>query len=369
MKMPKQNLRIPGPVSCYPEIMSALTGDMINHRGPEFKEMLYSATERLKKVFCTSNDLYILTASGTGALEASIVNVLSPGDRVLACIGGHFALRWSEMAEAHGAIVTRLEFEWGKPVEPEAVRASLRKDPSIKAVMLVHNESSTAVTNDVASIAKVVKGEFGKLLIVDAVSSLGCIPLETDAWGCDLVTTASQKGLLLPPGLSFISVSPMAWQAYNSARMPRYYFDLGLAKSYYDIGQTPFTPSLPLFYALKVALDRLLEDGLEAVFTRHAVLAQRARQGLRGLGLALLADDLCASNAVTAVKIPEGVEFGPLQNVLRKEYNVIVAGGLGKLNGKVFRIGHMGAADEAEIDDCVRAIGAALPKVGFKSRV
>jgi aspartate aminotransferase-like enzyme len=234
--------------------------------------------------------------------------------------------------------------------------------------MLVHNESSTAVTNDLKSIADVVKREFGKLLIVDAVSSVGSISLETDAWGCDLVATASQKGLLLPPGLSFISVSPAAWQAYKSARMPKYYFDLGLAKSFYERGQTPFTPGLPLFYALDVALDRLLAEGLEAVYTRHAVLARRARQGLRDLGLSLLADDSCASNTVTAAKIPEGVNFKSLQETLRKDYKVVIADGLGKLNGKVFRVGHMGAANETEIDDCIRAIGAALSGAGFRTR-
>ena len=366
MKIPRQNLRIPGPVPCPPEVMEAMGNPMINHRGPEFKDLLYSTTDRLKQVFMTANDLYILTASGTGALEASLVNTLSPGDKVLAAVAGLFGQRYADMAETLGAQVTRLEFEWGTAVDPAALRAALEANPEVKAVLVTHNETSTGVTNDLETIAAIVKGEFDTLLLVDAISSLGCIPLPVDRWGCDVVATASQKGFLVPPGLSFISFSPRAWEAQRKATVRGFYFDLATAQSYLERGQTPFTPSLSLFYALDLALDTLLAQGLEETYTRHAYFGQMTREGVRALGLSLLPDERWASNTVTAVRIPEGVDGKALTDTLRTEHGVVVAGGLGKLEGKIIRIGHMGTVSEEEIRGFLEALRATLPTVGFK---
>ncbi len=367
MKISKQNLRIPGPTPCPDEIMELMSSPMINHRGPEFKELLYSVTDRLKRVFQTGNDLYILTASGTGALEASLVNTLSPGDEVIAAVTGSFGRRYADMAEAVGASVTRLDFEWGTAADVPTIRQALEAQPDVKAVLVTHNETSTGVINDLETIAAVVKGEFDKLLLVDAISSLGCVPLPVDRWRCDVVATASQKGFLTPPGLSFISFGPEAWEARKSATATSFYFDLSAAQTYLERGQTPFTPNLPLFYALDRSLDVLLDEGLEETYTRHAYFGDMTRRGVKALGLQLLPDDHCASNTVTAVRIPSSIDAKTLVNTLRLEHGVVVGGGLGELEGKIIRIGHLGAVSEPDIVDCLEALGKTLESMGFRA--
>jgi len=366
VKIPRQNLRTPGPTPCPDEVMEAMGSPMINHRGPEFKELILSVTEKLKQVFMTQERLYILTASGTGSLEAAVVNTLSPGDRVLAVSVGYFGDRFAELAGAYGADVKKLEFEWGTVADPDSIRRALREDPEIKAVLVTHNETSTGVTNDLESIAKVVKGEFDALLLVDAISSLGCIPLPVDQWRCDVVCTASQKGLMVPPGLSFISLSQAAWEARERATMPRFYFDLPSAQRSLERGQTPWTPNLPLFYGMGVALDMLLEEGMENVFSRHARIAHMTRQGIKALGLHLLAHEACASDTVTSVKVPQGADGGRLSALLRTEHSVVLAGGQGPLQGKIFRIGHMGQVTEDDIQEVLHALEVTLPQVGFQ---
>ena len=366
-RMTPQNLRVPGPTPIPGDIVEAMTNPMINHRGPEFHALLDKSTEQLKQVFMTKNDLFILTASGTGALEASLVNTLSPGDRVLAATAGSFGDRFVDMAEAYGAEVTRMDFEWGGPIDPDAIRKGLQDDPKIKAVIVTHNETSTGVTHPVEEIAKVVKGEFDKLLLVDAVSSLGCIPLPVDAWDCDLVGTASQKGFMIPPGLAFISISERGWEAQRTAKMPRFYFDLSEYRHYLEIGQTPFTPNLSAMYGLSLALDNLLAEGMENVFGRHAGIGQLTRDGVRELGLELLvADESYASNTVTAVKMPKGIDGKKLISMMRTDHNVVLAGGQGKMSDDIFRIGHLGHVTEDDINDVMSALQKVLPEVGFK---
>ena len=365
-RMTPQNLRTPGPTPIPDDIVEAMTNPMINHRGPEFAALIKKSTEQLKQVFMTKNDLLILTASGTGALEASIVNTLSPGDRVIAATAGAFGDRFVDMAEAYGADVKRMDFEWGGPIDPEAIRKALHDEPNIKAVLVTHNETSTGVTHPVEEIAKIVKGEFDKLLLIDAVSSLGCIPLPVDAWDCDMVGTASQKGFMIPPGLSFISVSERAWEAQQTAKMPRFYFDLTLAKRSLEGGQTPFTPNLSAMYGLSRALDLLLEEGMENVFGRHATIGQLTRDGVRELGLKLLVEDEAyASDTVTAIKVPEGVDQKALMGKMRTEHNVVLAGGQGKLTADIFRIGHLGSVDKSDITEVMDALRVVLPEVGF----
>ena len=367
MKFPKQNLRTPGPIPCPDEVLEAMATSMVNHRGPEFGQIVLDVTGKMKKVFMTEARMYILTASGTGALEAAVVNTLSPGDKVLAVSVGYFGDRFTEMTQAYGADVKKLAFEWGTAADPEAIRSALKEDPEIRAVLVTHNETSTGITNDVESIANVVKGEFNKLLLVDAISSIGCVPLPTDKWRCDIVCTASQKGLMVPPGLAFISVSDDAWEASQQARMPRFYFDLAAAQRYLERGgQTPWTPAVSLFYGLDVALDMLLGEGMEKVFSRHVRTAEMTRQGVKVLGLELLARESEASNTVTAVRIPEGVDGGKLSSLMRTEHSVVLAGGQGPLQGKIFRIGHMGRVSEEDIQEVLDALEITLPKVGFK---
>jgi len=355
-------LRIPGPTPCPPEVLKAMGRQMINHRGKEFGEMLNRITAKLKDMFQTKNDLYILTGSGTGSMEAAIVNMLSPGDKVLSVANGVFGNRFAEIAEGYGADVTRLKFDWGKQVDPDAVRKALKTDTKIKAVLLTHNETSTGVTNDLQAIAAVIN-EFDKLILVDAISSLGCIDLKTDAWKCDVVVTGSQKGWMVPPGLAMVSLSERAWKAHAQAKIPRYYWDFTKAKSYLEKNQTPWTPCISVFFALDVALDTLLKEGLAKIFARHAKMGDMTRKGIKALGLSLFpADEKYASNTVTAVNASANMNVSKLQQILRDEYKVVVSGGQGDLTGKIFRIGHLGWVTEADIKETLSAIGKALPK-------
>ena len=369
IKISKQNLRTPGPTPVPDDIVEAMSNPMINHRGPEFKELISRTTEQLKQVFMTRNDLYVLTASGTGALEASIVNTLSPGDKVLSASAGAFGNRFTEIARNYGAEAQHLEFEWGGPVDPEDIRRALKNDPEIKAVLVTHNETSTGIVHPLEAIAKVVKGEFDKLLLVDAVSSLACVPLPVDGWNCDLVGTASQKGFMVPPGLAFVSISEAGHRAQRTATMPRYYFDLDSAQSYLERGQTPWTPAVSVFYGLSLALDRLLDEGMENVFNRHAHVGQLTRDGVKDLGLTLLArDEAWASNTVTAINVPNGIDAGQLIGMMRTEQNVVLAGGQGKLSGKIFRIGHLGSVSEQDIEAVLASLKLVLAHLGFSSR-
>ena len=366
-RMTSQNLRTPGPTPIPDDIVEAMTNPMINHRGPEFHALITKATEQLKEVFMTKNDLLILTASGTGALEASIVNTLSPGDRVIAATAGAFGDRFVAIAAAYGANVKRMDFEWGGPIDPAAIRKALQDEPNIKAVLVTHNETSTGVTHPLEEIAKIVKGEFGKLLLVDAVSSLGCIPIPVDAWDCDMVGTASQKGFMIPPGLSFISISERGCEAQQTAKMPRFYFDLTSAKRSLEQGQTPFTPNLAAMYGLSRDLDTLLEEGMDNVYGRHATIGQFTRDSVRELGLELLVtDEAYASNTVTAVKMPEGVDGKAFLAKMRTEHNVVLAGGQGRMVNDIFRIGHLGAVAIADITEVMDALIKVMPEVGFK---
>lgn len=358
------NLRTPGPIPVPEDILEAMSEPMIDHRGPQFKDILFRVTDRLKQVFETKNDTYILTASGTGAMEAAIVNTLSPGDRVLCTTVGAFGDRFGRVAEVFGAEVITLRFPLGTAVDPGHLRDALHANPDVKAVLVTHNETSTGVTNPLEPIARVVKGEFDKLLLVDGISSVCSLPLPTDAWECDVVASASQKGWMLPPGLAFITFSEAAWKAHAQARMPRFYFDVSAYKHYYELGQPPYTPALSLMFALDVALEKILAEGMGSIFERHAGIGAMTRKGVRGLGLSILPDERVASNTVTAVRIPDGVDARRLITLMREEHGVVLAGGQQSLSGKIFRIGHMGYCTPEDIQEVVDALRVVLPQVG-----
>lgn len=354
-------LRIPGPTPCHPKVLDAMAKQMVDHRGKEFGDMLGRLTPKLKQIFQTKNDVYVMTASGTGGMEAAVVNTLSPGDKVLATTCGFFGDRFAEIAEAYGAKVTRLTFDMGKPVEPEAVLKAFQTAPDTKAILITHNESSTGLTNDVKAIASIAK-EFGALVLVDSVSGLSSINLPVDEWKLDVVATASQKGWMAPPGLAMVSVSQAAWQAHAVAKMPRNYFDFTKAKNFLEKNQTPWTPAVPVFFALEVACDLILAEGLQNVFDRHARCAQTARDGTKAMGLTLLTDPKYASNTVTAINAPANLDVAKMQKILREEFQVYLAGGQGKLTGKIFRIGHLGWVTENDIKEVLTALAKAIPK-------
>lgn len=360
------NLRIPGPIPVPEDILSTLANPLIDHRGPEFKELLYRVTTQLKLVFDTENDIYILTASGTGAMEAAIVNTLSPGDQVVCVTIGAFGDRFGQIAESFGAELIKVSFCLGTAADPSKIRGVLRSNPGVKAVLVTHNETSTGVTNDLETIASVVKTEFDKLLLVDGISSTSSLPLPTDKWGCDVVVAASQKGWMLPPGLSFISFSDRAWEEHFKAQMPKLYFDLSAYKHYYEIGQPPYTPSISTFFALDLALKKLLDEGMANVFNRHAQIGQMTREGIKQIGLSIFPNELIASNTVTAVRVPENIQSQHLIRQLREQHGVVVAGGQQSLSGKIFRIGHMGQCSRSEIQDVIDSLDIVLRDMNFK---
>ncbi len=360
-----QNLRIPGPTPCPDEILYGSAKPMINHRGPEFQTILSNVTQGLKKVFMTSNDLYILTASGTGAMEAAIVNCLSPGDKVLAITVGVFGNRFGQIASAYGANVTTLSVPMGMGADVEQIQKALQKEQGFKAVMITHNETSTGVTNDLEIISKLVKEKSSALLLVDAISSIGCVPFPVDKWGCDVVVTGSQKGFMIPPGLAFISFSEKAWDANKYAQMPRFYFDIGKAKAYFENGETPWTPAVSVFYGLELALDHMLKEGMQKIYDHHQKLGDLTREGIKALGLDLFAEEKFASNTITAGSIPTGLDGKKLVSLMRSDHNVIIAGGQQELSGKIFRIGHLGYCSEEDINDALSALDSTLKKMGF----
>ena len=362
------NLRLPGPTPVPPDVVQAMSKDMIDHRGAEFAEILNRITANLQRAFLTRNDIFVFTSSGTGAMEAAIVNTLSPGERVLAISVGNFGDRFARIATAYGADVSVLKFPDGEAVDPERVRQALADDPAVSAVLVTHNETSTGITNELEVIAGIVKGEFDKLILVDAISSLGSINLPVDAWDLDVVVAGSQKGWMCPPGLAMISVSARAWKAAETAAMPKFYFSLAEAKKSFGLGQTPWTPAISLLYGLDHALQQMLAQGdMESVYAFHQRIAQYTRDGLKALGLKLVAtEEKYASNTVTAAYLPEGITDEALLNMLRDDYDIIAAEGRGLLAGRVFRIGHMGYVSSEDIDAVLAALKEALPKLGYQ---
>lgn len=361
-----ENLRIPGPTPVPDEVLQAMTKQMINHRGPEFGQILKGVTEKLKQLLQTKGDVFLLTSSGTGGLEAAVVNTLSPGDKVLSVSNGVFGERFASIAEQFGAEVTPLKFEWGKAVDPDAVRQALQNKSEVKAVLVTHNETSTGVTNDLGTISSVIK-EFDKLLLVDAISSLGSINLPIDEWHCDVAVTGSQKGWMAPPGLAMVSVSEEAWQAHANAKMPRFYWDFSRAKSYLERAQTPWTPAVTTVFAMATSLEMMLKEGLANIVARHERVGKKTREGIKGLGLSIFADEDYASNTVTAVSATDGLDVNKMRKILREEHEVVLGGGQQRLDGKIFRIGHLGMVTEEDIEAVISALEVALPQAGFRS--
>ena len=363
----RPNLRIPGPTPVPDDILQAVAHPMVNHRGKEFAGVLERTAAKLKDFFLTKSDVMMLSTSGTGGLEAAVVNTLSPGDKVLGVSIGAFGDRFALIAETYGADVIPLSYEWGQAARPNDIQEALREHSDVKAVLVTHNETSTGVTNPLEDIAAVVR-EADKLLLVDAISSLGAVPLDMDGWGLDVVVTGSQKGWMVPPGLAFLALSDRGWKAYESSKMPRFYFDAGRHRDSLAKGQTPWTPTMSIFFGLDVALQRMAEEGLERIFTRHARMARLTREGVKSLGLDLLCvDEQFASDTVTAVRCPEGIEVSELRSALEDEHDTVVAGGQAKLSGKIFRIGHLGLVEEDDIRSCLDALNQTLTKLGYKA--
>jgi aspartate aminotransferase-like enzyme len=355
-------LRIPGPTPLPERVARAMNRPLIDHRGPEFAAILAEVTAGAKRVFKTSSDLLLLTSSGTGGLESAVANLVSPGDEVVVALCGNFGERFAALAAAYGADVVRLEFEWGQPVDPDDLARLLENHPKARVLLLTHNETSTGLTNPLPQLARVGR-DAGRIVVVDGVSSISSIAIETDAWGIDVAVSGSQKGWMAPPGIALVSVSERAWEQHARSRSPRFYFDWKEAKTWADKGMTPFTPAIPVAFALQEGLHMLEEEGLDNVYERHARLARATQAGLKALGFELYAREGFRSNTVTSALPPSGLDVNALRKLLNEKYGVVIAGGQGKMSGKMVRVGHLGAIAEGDVVQVLWAIEQALEEL------
>jgi aspartate aminotransferase-like enzyme len=337
---------------------------MINHRGPEFAELLSETTAGLGRLIGTDGEVFLLTGSGTGSLEAAVVNTLSPGDRVLGVSIGAFGDRFAQIAEAFGATVDRLDHEWGTAADPDGLAAHLAAAEPYRAVLLTHNETSTGVANPLRQLAAAVRAAPGEpLVLVDGISGLGAMPFDMDAWGVDLVVSASQKAFMASPGIAIAAVGERARAAEAGARMPRFYWDFGEARRWAEKGQTPWTPAVSVLYGLRIGVANLEAEGRERTWARHAAIAAGAAAGLEALGFSLVAAPEVRSATVTAAWLPDGLEWSAFGAALRAR-GLVLAGGQGKWTGRILRVGHMGDVAWPEIDDALRVMAEALEELG-----
>jgi aspartate aminotransferase-like enzyme len=362
--MHKRYLMAPGPVAVSPEVMSRMSQPIIHHRSPQFSALLTRVRENLKYLFQTQNDVLILTSSGTGGMEASVVNFLSPGDKAIVVRGGKFGERWAELCEAYGVGVTNIDVTWGQAVDPAEVKKALDANPEAKAVFVQAHETSTGVKHPVRELGALVKERPQTILVVDAISGLGVYDIRTDEWGLDVVVTGSQKSLALPPGLALVSVSPKAWGMAEKAGLPKYYFNFLKERKALGKQTTAFTPAVCQIIGLNEVLGIVRETGLPAIFAHHKRLAEGTRAGVTAMGLELFAKE--PSEAITVIKAPEGIDGQQVVKILREDYGITIAGGQSQAKGKVFRISHMGYLDEWDMLVALAAVERALTELGHR---
>ncbi|HOB11826.1 MAG TPA: alanine--glyoxylate aminotransferase family protein [Syntrophomonadaceae bacterium] len=361
-----QYLLLPGPTPIPDRVIRAMSKPMINHRGSEFKQLLAEVTEGVKKVYRTNQHVLIYPASGTGALEAAVVNFLSPGDKVLAVSIGVFGDRFAKIAAEFGAQVEKIDFTWGEAADPQRIKEHLDQDVNreIKAILVTHNETSTGVYNDVKAISE-ARGDHPALLMVDAISGLAVLDLKMDDWNLDVVVSGSQKAFMIPPGLCFMAFSDKALQKHKEAKMPRFYWDISSGLKYLEKGQNPYTPAISLYYGLGEALKMMEEEGLDNIIERHRNYRDMVRASVRAMGLKLLAQEENASHALTAVVAPEEIGANKIRKYMADQFNIVLAGGQQSLDNVIFRIGHLGYVRELDLLATLAALEIALQKLGW----
>jgi aspartate aminotransferase-like enzyme len=358
----KRYLMTPGPTPAPPEVLAAIAQPVIHHRGPDFKRLYAECLERLRQVFRTESEVLLFGGSGTGTMESAVANLCSPGDPVLVVSAGYFGERWAAIARAYGAEVDHLRYAWGEVPSPYDASARLQEREAT-VIFFTHSETSTGVVSDPQPFTAVAR-EAGALSVIDAISSLGAVPLETDAWGLDVVASGAQKALMTPPGIALASVSSAARERSATATSPRFYFDWERTRKGQATLDAPVTPPVSLVAGLNVALGILLEEGLESAFERHVRLGRACREGLKAMGLELFSPDDDSSAVVTAARAPEGIDSGELVLLLRDRHGVTLAPGQGELKGKIFRIGHIGYYDVFDITTALAAVELALVELG-----
>jgi aspartate aminotransferase-like enzyme len=363
--MRKQLLFIPGPVTCAPEVLAAMAQPLIDHRGPEFAAILERVSSGMQPIFGTSGDVVVLGSSGSGGLEAAVASAFSPGDRVLAGPVGVFGKRLAAIASTYGLEVEAIDTPLGRALDPSALAARLRADTKheIAGILLTHNETSTGVQNDMAALAAAI-GDHPATVVVDSVSGLGASPFEMDAWKFDIVVTASQKALGVPPGLAMVAVGRRGWERIEAARVPRFYFDLLKAREFARQGQTPWTPPVSLLYALETALLRFNAEGASRVHARHERYAAAIRAFAEAAGLEVLSAPGAHSVTVVAMRAPAGCDVAAVRKALREDDGIVLGGGQAELKGKIFRMGTMGDLTHADVFGALQAFGRVLSSHG-----
>jgi aspartate aminotransferase-like enzyme len=363
--MIKKFLMTPGPTQIPSEVLLATARPIIHHRTSAYSEIFARVNDNLKFVYQTQNEVISFASSGTGAMESCVVNLCSPGDKVLIAACGKFGERWRDLSEVYGLDYDYREYEWGTPVVPADIEQALAADPGIKAVFVTHSETSTGVVNDMEAIGAAVAGS-DAVLVSDSISGMGSAEIKTDAWGIDVVVSGSQKALMIPPGLAFVSVSAKAWALVEQSKLPKYYFDWNKARKALaqDQPTTAFTPAVSLMVGLDTALTMIRAEGLENLFKRHIILGRACRAAIKGMGLELFSpdDDRCSS--VTSIRVPEGIDDGKLRTLTRDKYGVQLAGGQGHIKGKIIRIGHCGYYNYTDIIVAITALELALKELG-----
>jgi len=337
----------------------------MHHREPEFEKIFAEIREGLRYLFQTENEVLIFTSSGTGAMEGAVSNILSRGEKAIVVRGGKFGERWGEICKAYGIEFIPIDVEWGKAVVPQKIEEILRSDPSIRAVYTQASETSTGVKHPIREIAEIVKRFGNTVIVVDAITGIGVFDIPMDAWGLDVVVSGSQKALMLPPGLAFAAVSDKAWKFVEKSNLPRYYFDFKKELKNIQKNQSAYTPAITLFVGLRESLRMIQREGLEAVFQRHEKLAAATRAAVKALGLELYAPD-SPSNALTAVKVPEGISGGKLKNLFFERYGITVAGGQDQAKGKIIRIAHLGYYDRLDMIMVISALEMLLKEMGYR---
>ena len=361
----KLNLMIPGPTPVPENVLSCMSKHPIGHRSGDFQEIVKKTTEQLKWLHQTTADVLTITGSGTAAMEAGIINTLSKGDQVICGDNGKFGERWVKVAKAYGLEVKVVKADWGQPLDPNEFKRLLKedRDGKIKAVILTHSETSTGVINDLKTINNEVKSNSKAITIADCVTSLGACNIPMDEWGIDVIASGSQKGYMIPPGLSFVAMSKRAWEANEQSNLPKFYLDLKQYLKTANKNSNPFTPAINLYFALEASLTMMQKEGLDNIFTRHSRHQKATQEGIKAMGLNLFTKESFGSPAITAVE-PENIDAETIRKLIKNDFDILLAGGQDHLKGKIFRIGHLGFVNDRDIISVISALESTLDKIG-----
>ena len=361
----KLNLMIPGPTPVPESVLSSMSKHPIGHRSGDFQTIVQKTTEQLKWLHQTKADVLTITGSGTAAMEAGIINTLSKGDQVICGDNGKFGERWVKVAKAYDLDVKVVKADWGEPLDPNQFKRLLEEDTNkkIKAVIITHSETSTGVINDLKSINNEVKNHGKAITIADCVTSLGACNIPMDEWGIDVIASGSQKGYMIPPGLSFVAMSKRAWEANSQSNLPKFYLDLKQYLKTANKNSNPFTPAINLYFALEASLTMMQKEGINNIFTRHARHQKATQEGIKAMGLNLFTKESFGSPAITAVK-PENIDAETIRQVIKNDFDILLAGGQDHLKGKIFRIGHLGFVNDRDIISVISALESTLDKIG-----